>query len=202
MSNKMEEQERINKTYSNEVAKYDDLMLYSEINFEKPRRELFNEISFTEGEKILEMPVGTGLNLELYPANLDITCLDINNDMMGNAIKEAKRLDLSTSFLLGNAEYLPFKNNTFDKAIIAYGLSAIPNREQALKELHRVVRPNGQIGIVDFKKHGKTEWMGKIDLGKLIAPYSHNIISQESYDVRDHLANRKNFFTRYLLKVD
>ncbi len=127
-------QKTINQTYTQEAKHYDAIMMRN-ANFQAPRKTLFENLKFEKGEKILELPVGTGLNLPLYPTNVRVTALDINQEMMKYAIEKStlETPELQTCFLQGNAESLPFQDNTFDKAIITYGLSAIPSQKKHCK---------------------------------------------------------------------
>lgn len=195
----MDKQHRINETYNWYADEYDKIM-ENNGNFEEPRRKLFEEIDFVAGERILDVPVGTGLDLPLYPRDVRVTALDLNNSMMKYARERFHpRGYAPTSFLFANARDLPFKNNAFDKAIITYGLSAIPGNKKVLRELHRVVRPKGQICILDFGDEMENRWMGDIHLESLLQPYSKNIISKKLYDTGNSYIN--GFFETYILEV-
>src|ERR687891_1448124 len=67
--------------------------------------------------RVLEVAVGTGKNLRYYPASCRITALDLSREMLAIAQKRASRLAVDVSFLLADAETLPFSDETFDTVV-------------------------------------------------------------------------------------
>ena len=59
---------------------------------------------------------------------------------------------LVTPVALANAEHLPFADNYFDVVTVAFGLRNMTHKEQALKEMHRVLRPGGRVFVLEFSK--------------------------------------------------
>jgi demethylmenaquinone methyltransferase/2-methoxy-6-polyprenyl-1,4-benzoquinol methylase len=74
------------------------------------------------------------------------------------------------SFIQGNAENLPFANNTFDRIMIGFGLRNVTDKESALKSLYRILKPGGRLIILEFS-HPTNPL-----LGKLYDLYSFNIL--------------------------
>ena len=77
-----------------------------------------------------------------------VTLCDINPNMLAVAKKRIHHP--AARFALSNGETLPFANNSFDRAIICFGLRNITNRQQCLNEMFRVLRPGGMGVIVEF----------------------------------------------------
>jgi demethylmenaquinone methyltransferase/2-methoxy-6-polyprenyl-1,4-benzoquinol methylase len=75
---------------------------------------------------------------------------DINDEMLLAGIDEKKDAGLSLSRVCGNAESLPFEDNRFDVVTIAYGIRNVTDRMAALREFHRVLKPGGRLGILEF----------------------------------------------------
>ena len=97
--------------------------------------------------KLLEVPVGTGvLTMPLYASlpQAAVTCLDYSADMMENAKKRAKALDLSNvSFVQGDVGALPFEDESFDLVLSLNGFHAFPDKDRAFSETCRVLKPGG-----------------------------------------------------------
>ncbi len=80
------------------------------------------------------------------------TVFDINASMLevGRARAIKKGLDDQLEFIEGNAESLPFKNNTFDAYTIAFGIRNVPRMDKALSEAYRVLKPGGRFLCLEF----------------------------------------------------
>jgi ubiquinone/menaquinone biosynthesis C-methylase UbiE len=96
---------------------------------------------------LLEVPVGTGvLTMPLYASlpEAGITCLDYSADMMENAKKRAKAMDLpNVAFVQGDVGALPFGDESFDAVLSLNGFHAFPDKEAAFRETYRVLKPGG-----------------------------------------------------------
>ena len=97
--------------------------------------------------KLLEVPVGTGiLTMPLYQTlpQADITCLDYSSDMMGQAQEKAERLHLeNVTFRQGDVGALPFADGAFDIVLSLNGFHAFPDKEDAYREVFRVLKSGG-----------------------------------------------------------
>ena len=96
---------------------------------------------------LLEVPVGTGvLTMPLYkslPA-AQVACLDYSADMMSNAERRAKAMDITNvSFVQGDVGALPFEDESFDLVLSLNGFHAFPDKEAAFRETCRVLKPGG-----------------------------------------------------------
>jgi ubiquinone/menaquinone biosynthesis C-methylase UbiE len=99
--------------------------------------------------EVLEVAVGTGLNLPFYPSAVTLTGLDLSQEMLKIAQTRAEQLDRAVTLRQGNAHALPFAGNSFDTVVCTFGLCAIPDLDAAVDEMVRVVRPGGQLVLVD-----------------------------------------------------
>lgn len=85
-----------------------------------------------------------------------VTVFDINPEMLEEGKKKAKKAaDLDQErldFVEGSAEELPFDDNSFDSYTIAFGIRNVTNREAALAEAHRVLKPGGRFLCLEFSK--------------------------------------------------
>jgi len=109
-------------------------------------------VHLAEGE-ILEVGIGSGLNLPYYEASRvkKIWGLDPSEELHDMAIKVASGLDLNVEFLLSGAEEIPLLDGSVDTALITYTLCSIPEVEEAIKEIKRVIKPGG---AMIFCEHG------------------------------------------------
>jgi ubiquinone/menaquinone biosynthesis C-methylase UbiE len=98
---------------------------------------------------VLEVAVGTGLNLGAYPSGIQLTGVDLSEAMLAIARTRAAELGRKVELRQGDAHALPFADATFDTVVCTFGLCAIPNINTALGEMTRVLRPAGKLILVD-----------------------------------------------------
>ena len=131
-------QDRLEKLLSN----------VGDMSLKRRARRIIEELNPKEGEKIIDLGCGTGYYLFLLsslPIELNLTGFD--NDE--KAIKEAEgNLEKKgVNFTVGDLHKMPFKDRTFDKAIMSEVLEHVEEDVQVLKEVHRILKPNGVIVI-------------------------------------------------------
>jgi ubiquinone/menaquinone biosynthesis C-methylase UbiE len=97
----------------------------------------------------LEVAIGTGLNLAHYPPNVRLTGVDLSSDMLALAVRRAKGLGLRIGLAEGDAERLPFADDSFDTVLSTYALCSVPDDAGAISEMRRVLRPGGRLILVD-----------------------------------------------------
>ncbi|MPY80690.1 MAG: methyltransferase domain-containing protein [Actinophytocola sp.] len=97
----------------------------------------------------LEVAIGTGLNLPVYPDEVTLTGIDLSEPMLDIARTRSAELDRQVTLLQGNAHSLPFDDASFDTVVCTFGLCAIPDEATALAEMQRVLRPGGRLILVD-----------------------------------------------------
>jgi demethylmenaquinone methyltransferase / 2-methoxy-6-polyprenyl-1,4-benzoquinol methylase len=118
------------------------------------RRRLISRIDKEKEILILDVATGTG-DLSIAAAHstkATIMATDIAEKMMEVGKEKVDRLGLSDriSFKKANAEYLPFPTNTFDVLMVGFGVRNFKHFGQGLKELHRVLKPEGQLLVLEF----------------------------------------------------
>jgi ubiquinone/menaquinone biosynthesis C-methylase UbiE len=99
--------------------------------------------------EVLEVAVGTGLNLACYPAEVTLTGLDLSSGMLELARSRARDLGRAVTLRQGSAHELPFAEASFDTVVCTFGLCAIPDPAAAVREMCRVLRPGGRLILVD-----------------------------------------------------
>ena len=110
--------------------------------------------------KVLEVAVGTGKNLTYYPRDSRIIALDLSSEMLNVARNRAAKLSVQVSFLVADAEALPFPDNSFDTVVSSLSTCTFPNPVAALQAMARVCRPEGKVLLLE---HGRSdrEWLGR-----------------------------------------
>lgn len=107
--------------------------------------------SQADGE-VLEVAIGTGLNLAFYPDEVTLTGIDLSEEMLAIARRRAAELGRKAELRQGNAHALSFEDGTFDTVVCTFGLCAIPDIDAAITEMRRVLRPSGRLILVDHIK--------------------------------------------------
>src|SRR5262245_29217970 len=103
------------------------------------------------GGRVLEVGVGTGISLPYYSPNCRVTGIDISEEMLEVARQRVldDRLQNVEHLELMDAEHLAFADGSFDVVVAQYVVNTVPNPEAALDEFLRVLRPGGELVIVN-----------------------------------------------------
>jgi demethylmenaquinone methyltransferase / 2-methoxy-6-polyprenyl-1,4-benzoquinol methylase len=153
-----EKAQRVKGVFDSVAPKYDlmnDLMSMGIHRLWK--RHAIDTLGLLPHHSVLDLASGTGdLALRMAPLLNDqgkITLSDINESMLN--IGKQRMIDaghLRAEYAVANAESLPFADNSFDRITMAFGLRNVTDKQQALNELHRVLKPNGLLMVVEFSK--------------------------------------------------
>jgi len=102
---------------------------------------------------VLEIGIGSGLNLPLYNnENVNhLFAIDPSKEMWGENIVDTMNLHFEFEFMEASAENIPADNHSFDTVVTTYTLCTIPNTSKAFEEIRRVLKPNGKL---IFCEHG------------------------------------------------
>lgn len=99
--------------------------------------------------RVLEVAIGTGLNLPAYPAEARLTGVEWSEQMLERAARRARELGVDANLVEGDARALPLAADSFDTAVCTFSLCAIPEPERAIAEMHRVLKPGGTLLLAD-----------------------------------------------------
>jgi phosphatidylethanolamine/phosphatidyl-N-methylethanolamine N-methyltransferase len=131
-------------------AVYDKLAKVYDLTFgptlHPGRLQAIQRMNIQPGERVLEVGVGTGINLSLYPRQASVTGIDFSSSMLEKARERAARKGLRTMRLLQmDAADLKFADDSFDIVYAPYLISVVPDPVKVAQEMRRVCRPGGRI---------------------------------------------------------
>ena len=109
-------------------------------------------VPLAEG-KILEVGIGSGLNLPFYNKSkiIEIWCIDPSEELNAMAKRVATEENINVKFITSGAEDIPFPDNYFDTVLITYTMCTIPSVLKANEEMRRVLKSGGKM---IFCEHG------------------------------------------------
>jgi demethylmenaquinone methyltransferase/2-methoxy-6-polyprenyl-1,4-benzoquinol methylase len=118
------------------------------------RATLVDQVNPLPGQRVLDVATGTGLvAFALARRGCEVVGIDQSEDMLAVArrhLSERRELDRRVTFVQGEAEKLPFADGEFDALTSTYLLRYVDDRAATMRELARVVKPDGRIGMVEF----------------------------------------------------
>lgn len=138
---------RIRRRYDRISGVYDVMERMMGSQNEPWRRELINKI---HGSEVLEVGVGTGRNLDLYPKGLQVTGIDLSPGMLRKARLKLEQLGRFDVYLLeADVQALPFENDAFDTVLTSCVFCSVPNPLRGLAEIGRVLRRDGRLIMLE-----------------------------------------------------
>src|SRR6266542_432639 len=137
---------RLRRYWDKHAPRYDQQMQFFD-------RKLFGNsrawICRQASGQVLEVAIGTGLNLDFYPDDIRLTGVDLSPAMLERARDRAGTLGRDVDLQEGDAQALSFPDNSFDTVVCTFSLCAIPDDRQAVAEMRRVLRPGGRLLLAD-----------------------------------------------------
>ena len=124
--------------------------------FHPGRLTAVQQLGIQPNDRILEVGIGTGLNLPLYPANCQLVGIDLSENMLEKAQAKVAELNLDNVTLkVMDASAMDFADNEFDRVLATYVISAVPDPVGVLKEMKRVTKPGGTLVILNHFRSDK-----------------------------------------------
>jgi phosphatidylethanolamine/phosphatidyl-N-methylethanolamine N-methyltransferase len=138
------------------------------------------------GDRILEVGVGTGINLPLYPRNCRVTGIDLSASMLVKARERMLQKGLPNVRLHEmDAANLTFPDETFDIVYAPYVISVVPDPVRVVREMRRVCRPGGKIVILNHFR-SSSPLLAKVE--RAISPFTVHIGFKSDLDLPGLLA--------------
>ncbi len=137
---------RLRRIWQRYAPRYDrEMRFWDRVAFGEPREWLCSQAA----GRVLEVAVGTGVNLPRYPPGAAVTGLDLSRAMLAVARERIVGLGRPVALVEGDAQALPFADRTFDTVVCTLGLCSVPDDRAAIAEMHRVLRPGGRLLLLD-----------------------------------------------------
>lgn len=136
----------VQQRYNRIAPVYDECEWLMEYRVRNWRRDLWEGIS---GKRVLEIGVGTGKNISFYPKGAKITAVDFSQRMLERARTKARRLRARVDFRIADVQHLPYPDGSFDVAVATFVFCSVPDPVQGLREVRRVLKPGGQILLLE-----------------------------------------------------
>ncbi len=116
------------------------------------RKKLYRVLNLQPGQKLLDLATGSGDILKefLHTNNIIGVGCDRSGRMLNFARKKLNGRDMPSLLVRGDAFRLPFKTNTFDAVTLGFGIRNMRPRVGAMKEIHRIIAPEGRLAILEF----------------------------------------------------
>lgn len=108
---------------------------------------------------VLEVAIGTGLNLAHYAPEVTLTGIEFSPAMLNLARGRAASLSREVDLREGDAQQLEFPDDTFDTAVCTFSLCAIADERKAVSEMQRVLKPGGLLLLADHVR--SSAWLAR-----------------------------------------
>ena len=187
-------QEEVKSIYGKYSSVYDKVFAH----IFAPRIKIgIEQSNIRSGDKVIEVGVGTGISLPLYPRDCKIVGVDLTRKMLDKAQEKKDRHQLHNVELLEmDAENLTFEDDTFDHSLAAFVITVVPNPEKMVKEMKRVTKKNGNILIFNHFSSKNPFIKG---MNRIFSPLTEKV-GWRSDVTLDLLSNHCNLQIRSVLK--
>ena len=147
-----QEKQHIGQLFDRIAGTYDGLNHGLSLNIDRRwRRQTVQQM--TSAVNVLDVAIGTAdLTIEMLRQGkaLNVTGLDLSREMMAIGKDKCDKLGYKVDFVYGNAQQMPFPDNSFDAVACAYGCRNFSDLDAGLREMYRVLREGGEVTILEF----------------------------------------------------
>lgn len=171
MENLAPQDKYIQKVYNLFSYCYDLLipMLFALFGYSEKtlREEILGYFTLPPDARLLEVSIGTGANIRLlekkFP-NIDLHGIDLSSGMLNRCRKNLKKWGIHVKLSCANGSYLPYRDNQFDAVLHVGGINSFADKERALEEMLRVVKPGGKVVVNDegLSPEKEKQWYGRL----------------------------------------
>ncbi len=160
--------EQVEEMFDNIAPTYDRLNHIMSLNIDRIwRRRVMRIIRRAKPQRIMDVATGTGdlaIAMARKVENAQILGVDLSEEMLSEARKKIKRLELEKRITLekGDAENLTMvASESVDAATVAFGVRNFENIERGLSEVYRTLRPGGKLVVLEFSmpKNRLVRWV-------------------------------------------
>ncbi|MFF3252732.1 class I SAM-dependent methyltransferase [Actinacidiphila glaucinigra] len=124
--------------------------------------------------RVIEIGAGSGLNFRHYPRTVaEVVAIEPERHLRRLAVDAAQHAEVPVDVVPGVAEALPVKSEAFDAAVASLVLCSVRDQKRALAELHRVLRPGGELRLLEHcraegRGHAALQWVADRTLWPLL----------------------------------
>lgn len=164
---------------------------------DKVREDFINWLDVKSNHTVLDLSCGTGKDSVGIAKKLEtgsLYCADISQEMLKKCKEKVNKHNVNAIYCLANAEYLPFKDNSFDRLISFGGLNVFGNIQQALKEMARVVKPGGKVLVGD---ESMPPWLYNTEFGKILL--NNNPLFKFEIPLKEIPIEARNVIVRWII---
>jgi len=171
----LSKKEQVEQMFDNISGKYDLLNRILSMGIDvRWRKKVVKSVKKANPKKVLDIATGTGdLAIQIAKSTqAQITGFDLSAGMLEVGRKKVtkEKLDDRIEMIQGDAENMPFENNSFDVITVAFGVRNFENLKKGLDEIYRVLKPGGKFIILEFSQPES------FPMKQLYAFYSKNIL--------------------------
>ena len=161
---------KVERVYSSYASVYDQT--FGKV-FQQSREAAVRGLPVQPGDRVLEVGVGTGEALPLYPTNCEILGIDLSEGMLEKAHDRVRAHELDhVSLQQMDAGQMEFMDDTFDIVMAAYVVTAVPDYRKVVNEMIRVCKPGGLIVMLNHFSNGN-KVIAAVE--KFISPFCKHI---------------------------
>ena len=143
---------KVERVYSSYASVYDQT--FGKV-FQQSREAAVRGLPVQPGDRVLEVGVGTGEALPLYPTNCEILGIDLSEGMLEKAHDRVRTHELDhVSLQQMDAGQMEFMDDSFDIVMAAYVVTAVPDYRKVVNEMIRVCKPGGLIVMLNHFSNG------------------------------------------------
>lgn len=147
--------------------------------FRKPRRIALGQVDWEPGMRVLLVGAGTGLDLPFLPQDIELHATDLAPAMVKRTVKRAETLRRDVECRVMDAEALNYPDEHFDAVIMHLIIAVMPNPKRGLAEAQRVLKPGGQLCVMDkFQQDAQPAGAGRRLLNQLTSALATDITRQ------------------------
>jgi len=164
---------------------------FRRVNLRAMRGGYLDELEIKDGDRVLEVSVGTGLNIRYLPSSVEFYGLDLSWGMLQKCRRNLRKWRREASLFYGEAENLPFKDASFDVVFHFGGINFFNDKGRAIREMIRVTKPGTKLVISDeTEKHVKGMYEKAPVVGKYFKQRSEvvsapaDLVPQEMLEIR------------------
>jgi len=148
----LDQKQHIGQLFDRIAATYDGLNHGLSLNIDRRwRRKTVQRMA--PASNVLDVAIGTAdLAIEMLRSGKveHVTGLDLSDKMMAIGAQKCEKAELEVTFIHGNAQAMPFEDNSYDAVTCAFGCRNFQNLDEGLQEMYRVLKPGGQVVILEF----------------------------------------------------